>query len=159
MPCNQDDRLRIGAHVKMSHQLKTGHARHAHIGNDAIEFFLAIESLQKFRCGHEAKGSNLMSSQVVTQGVKHSRIIVNQRQTNLLSHARTSLLPLMGSVPMPLANLRRAIIGHHGLPRWSRCREAKPVDDEFVEVRVVESGGLLPRIQSRTGSFLFLPAK
>ena len=80
---------RRGAHVQ------TGHPRHTNIGNEAIEFFVAIESRQKIRCGHEARGSDLMSSQVVTQGIEYSRIIVNQRQTNLLSHARTSSLSVM----------------------------------------------------------------
>ena len=86
---------RRGAHVQMPHQIKTGHPRHTNIGNEAIECFVAIESRQKIRCGHEARGSDLMSSQVVTQGVEYSRIIVNQRQTNLLSHALTFSLSVM----------------------------------------------------------------
>jgi hypothetical protein len=31
----------------MPHQIETGHARHPHVGNDAIELLAAIERFQK----------------------------------------------------------------------------------------------------------------
>ena len=72
----------------MPHQIKAAHPRHAHIGNDAIKFFVAIESRQKFRYCHEARGSDLISSQAVTQGVEYSRIIVNQTPNEICSVMR-----------------------------------------------------------------------
>ena len=47
MPGDQNDRPRISALVEMPHQIETGHARHPHVGNDAIELLAAIERFQK----------------------------------------------------------------------------------------------------------------
>ena len=35
--CYQDDGSRIGPPIKMLHQIKSGHTRHANVGNDTVE--------------------------------------------------------------------------------------------------------------------------
>jgi hypothetical protein len=55
MAGGQDDRPRVTALVKMLHQIKTGHARHPHVGDGAIELLASIERFQEFLCGLESR--------------------------------------------------------------------------------------------------------
>ena len=75
--CDQDNGRCQSFALHAVHQVETGHSRHPHIGNDAVEPLAAINRGQKILRRCKARGLDVLASEIETQRVEHGLVVVD----------------------------------------------------------------------------------
>ena len=67
---DQDDRPGEASRIEMANQIETGHARHAHVRDDAIELLRAIDGRENFFRRIKARGLDFLARKIKSQGIR-----------------------------------------------------------------------------------------
>src|SRR6185437_8095710 len=96
MAGNQYDRRCKAFRLELLHQIEPGEARHADIGDDAVEAIAAADRREKVLRLREARHRDALKVEIEPQRVEHGLVIVDQRDMECRAHEPDAFA--MGSV-------------------------------------------------------------